>query len=261
MAAGGRPCRAAARAWTREWCERHAVRGAPRCPLYLARSSLPGAGLGVFCTRDLPAGAWVTPYDGEARFVGPMACAPGRVLDYALEVPGGAEAILGVAPATPSERAALGQAGRLVRGPRGSPRGFGHLLNDAVHAEVTGRANNCAFRFRGRDAYIVTTRAVPAGRELLVGYHVTYWAARGVGDRRPKLPATLSAFCAAARAAARVVARDVGPTLELDEYVGAGAYAFVDPDPGARARVVVELGWAGGPRDGEPVVLEVRQNA
>jgi hypothetical protein len=255
--------RAAARAWTREWCERRCVRGAPGCPLYVAASSLPGAGRGVFCERDLPAGAWVTPYDGAARYVGAMACVPGRVADYALEVPGHAvgvpgraETILGVAPRGAAERRALGRGGRVVqRAAGGRARGFGHLLNDAVHPEVTRRANNCEFRFRGAAAYIVTTRAVPAGQELLVPYHVSYWATRAAWVRPRDLPPRLAGFCAAARAAARVVARDVSRGLALEEYLGGGAYAFV-PREGPGPRVMVDLGWDDA--RGEPVVLGVR---
>lgn len=78
-----------------------------------------------------------------------------------------------------------------------SAHGVAHLLNDAVHPDVSGHDNNCDFqeisvpvskkrtvdgRVRKRRAdgvvnriYVVTTRNVKAGEELLVSYGVSYW--------------------------------------------------------------------------------------
>lgn len=55
--------------------------------------------------------------------------------------------------------------------------GVAHLANDAVHPELTGKTNNCVFyaveRLRPNDShrlFLVTSRAVRKGEELLVSY-------------------------------------------------------------------------------------------
>jgi len=63
--------------------------------------------------------------------------------------------------------------------------GVGHLLNDAVHRQVTGLDNNCVFQEKSDNAttemtrvVIVATRDIEPGEELLASYSLSYWMAR-----------------------------------------------------------------------------------
>lgn len=232
-----------ARLGSEAWARTVGVRGHPRCPLFLAPSRINGAGMGVFTRVALPAGAFVTPYDG-ALFRGILEPEPRsgcRVADYALQISEDTNPVqrrprrscvnkrasklyvLGVWPETRKERSTLRRGVVVARAPRLGRRGFGHMLNDAVHPEVTGKSNNCTFviHTEARRAYIATIRAVRAGAELTVPYHVTYWAGRAETDAHSTYPRRLAAFCTAMKQArSRFRARD----MELEEYLGRGRF-------------------------------------
>lgn len=231
-----RPPRRACRFGSLAWAEHAGRRGGP-CPLFVVRSTLSNAGLGVFTSIDLPAGAAVTPYDGVV-YRGPIDRATGaRLLDYALDLDGtDGTCILGAPPRDAQERAALAGGEVLAEAPPEASRGLGHLLNDALHPEVTGRRNNCVFRFvhGSHRAYVVTERPVRAGAELLVPYHAAYWAARAGATH---LPQRVRAFCEAMALARRAVRRTL-PGMEVDEYVGAGRYLVSAASGGGTSHVV-----------------------
>jgi hypothetical protein len=226
----------------------------PRCPIYTSRSTVPGAGSGVFSKIDLPAGALVTPYDGTL-FYGAIVDAKraSRVLDYALDVtPTGRDPsktkdrrmVLPVMPRTHSEHKSL--SGVFKRRPvevslsKRYGSGLGHRLNDAIHPDVTGRSNNCAFAFVKDEisprlpprAFIRTTSFVPAGGELFVSYHVSYWAWRA-----SSAPKNVSAFCHAMQLAAKFLDRD--HELELEDYLNAGEFLVHDRRSGTLRRITL----------------------
>lgn len=131
-------------------------------------------------------------------------------------------------------------------------RGFGHMFNDAVHTEATGRRNNCCFVFRSSSsspspfppphpcadqrayAYLRTTRHVRAGQELLVPYHVTYWSERAPAlakqqqQQSKRVPKRMVDFCARmGRISKRLLDRH--PPLVMDDYRGRGRGAVCLP--------------------------------
>lgn len=127
------------------------------CPVELRPSSISGAGEGVFARTAIPAGAFVTPFDG--RLVPMHTCETSKTWDYEYQMAHGAHLVPSL-----TKRA---------------DRGLGHLLNDAIHADVTGRSNNCKFHELDRATLWVRTRqAVAAGDELLVPYGFQYWCSR-----------------------------------------------------------------------------------
>ena len=99
------------------------------------------------------------------------------------------------------------------------PWGVGHLANDAVHPELTGKTNNCVFFMRQSNPhrlYLVTDRAVRKGEELFVPYSLDYWVSRWKTAPTPKMCEWLGYH---ARIATMV--RDMTSVkVELDEYLG-----------------------------------------
>ena len=126
-------------------------------------------GFGVFATRDVPAGTVMTAYPFVTRgsYKGTRR-AQTHNADYEYEWScdtslDGHPAVL--AKLSPHKRV-----------------GCGHLVNDAIHREITGKDNNCDFledRSRSRPRlHLVTTCPVRRGQELLVSYALGYWLHR-----------------------------------------------------------------------------------
>jgi hypothetical protein len=258
----------------RAWAETVGQLGNAGCPLYMARSRLKGAGLGVFTSIDLPAGSYVTTYDG-ILFSGHLGLddvrIPSAVVDYALQLSSN-ERRPGLRPSGTSQpqrfllpvydpailvhRRSV-QKGVVKRSKRKDRRrGAGHMLNDAIHMEVTGHTNNCTFKVpddpRATFAYIKTCTAVPAGTELLVSYHVSYWAGRALSHER-LFPTHVLEFCRAMRRAQRTLSAN---GLDLEAYLGQGRYScqrtgVQEENP---VTVTIEPG-ADGSADGSVLVL------
>ena len=239
---------------TLHWADTHGRRRHPECPFIVANSQLPGpCGLGVFTLIDIPAHCWVTPYDGPT-FVGSIDVNSGgqRIMDYAFQLndmdterrrvlrprprstnqtQGGTQTlhqklqpnttyVLGVGPRTMKERASLkGCLTPMKRSRFG--RGFGHMLNDAIHSEVTGFQNNCSIRIApdSNRAFVYSECEISAGSELLTCYHVTYWAGRATICRH--LPQPVQTFCKAMWVARTFLKK---MNCELEDYVGEGTF-------------------------------------
>ena len=166
-------------------------------------------GSGVFATRAVPAGTVMTAYPcvrvGQRR--GPRK-SKGRVrYDYGFELSDGT-----ILDAHPKLLAQL---------PKRCRRRIGraHLVNDAIHREVTGRDNNCDFledcNPKRPRLHLVTTRAIRAGEELLAPYSFGYWLGREdmFAQSDPRLSEWL---------ACHNVVRCALPHLDLREYMGVG---------------------------------------
>lgn len=146
-------------AFSREWADKCGLLGHAQCPVVLRPSRISGAGIGVWAVRDIPSGAYVTPYAGVVRrktHKRPMRPSDSVYAFY------------------------LGDGCTLVgiRRPRsGHMKGYGvaQLANDAIHPDATGLKNNCDFEQHGHRVYLRTTRPVRAGEELFVSYHIQYW--------------------------------------------------------------------------------------
>lgn len=169
----------------------------PSCPVELRPSLLEGAGLGVFARRDIPVGAFVTPYDGRVVPMRHGTLRPESLARYAYEMPCGGRLV----PTLAAMRRTPGRASR---------RGLGHMLNDAVHVEATGRVNNCYFdEVDCGDGdgtvtvWVRTDSCVASGEELYVDYGPAYWAERGhrTGVRAP----LLDSWCARQEEVARAL--------------------------------------------------------
>jgi hypothetical protein len=181
------------------------------------------AGVGLFAARAAASGSTLTAY--------PFVCA-GRhqmrtrakdrcaISDYVYTFESGA-----TVDGDPRRLAAAAHL-RRRRGARVRSHlwGCAHLANDAIHPEVTGRANNCEFvEVEGegggaagvRRLYLVTTRDVRRGEELLVPYSFQYWLSRA---SRPELPPALREWLGCHE---RVRDALEGAGVRLGEYVGA----------------------------------------
>jgi hypothetical protein len=169
----------------------------------VGRSAVCG-GLGVFAARHVPAGTVMTayPFVRRGRYGrGTRGSAKSYDADYEYE--------WGSAGSLDGHPKLLAQLPRRRR-----PVGVAHLVNDAIHREVTGHDNNCDFLEdhdpRRPTLHLITTRAVRRGEELLVSYSLAYWLSRDAAH-----PA-LRDWVACHRRVARAL-----PHLWLREYVGA----------------------------------------
>ena len=168
-------------------------------------------GVGVFAARSVPAGTVMTayPFVRRGRHMGTRRRTHDADYEYEWGGGGGCGFSLDGHPELLSKLP--------VRRRRA---GCGHLANDAIHREVTGRDNNCDFledrsRATRPRLHLVTTRAVRRGEELLVSYSFGYWLSRGdaANDKLgEQLREWLACHC-------RV--RDALPHLLLHEYLGA----------------------------------------
>lgn len=173
-------CRPEVEPWTETWAEVYGRWiGHPLCPVELRPSCIPGAGDGVFARRAIPAGAFVTPFDG--RLVPGHRHVTSKTWDYEYQMAHGAHMV----PALTAR----------------SGRGLGHLLNDAIHPDVTGFVNNCEFHEQGRAKLWIRSRcAVAAGEELFVPYGWHYWCGRENAETlTPKVRDWCSRQCAIER--------------------------------------------------------------
>lgn len=156
------------------------------------RASTVCAGLGVFATRDIARGVCVTAYAGalvqDESWYGQA--------DYALQVNDGWTLVGHSDPSTLS------------------PAGIAQMANDAIHPELAGVRNNCDFMIDGTSAHLRTTRAVRAGEELLVDYHISYWLGR---SSNPSLAKETRAWLRCHKRVVRALER-LGCTV--DGYVG-----------------------------------------
>lgn len=187
-------CRPEPTPWTETWAAVYGRWiGHPMCPVEVRASGLRGAGYGVFARHSIPSGAFVTPFDG--RLVPAHTRVTSKTWDYEYQMAHGAHIV-------PALTARFG-------------RGLGHLLNDAIHPDVTGVVNNCEFYERARAMlWIRTRRDVSAGEELLVPYGFQYWCARG-GD--PRLTPAVREWCMVQGAASQLLASSCAI---VEEYLG-----------------------------------------
>ena len=173
-------------------------------------SRLPGggAGRGVFARHALRAGAVVTEYSGVLVPPGKLVSRGVAAWDFALEVP----------PA----HAPDGRQGWTLVGdthPAGR-QGVGQLANDALHPAATGRANNCEFCWEGGRCFLRALRRVPAGKELFVSYHTSYWVRDPGGRRSAGLGKRARAWIRVAKA---LDARLEAHGLEVEEWATAAS--------------------------------------
>jgi hypothetical protein len=161
------------------------------------------AGVGVFASCDVPSGTVMTAYPFVRRgcYKGTRRRAGPHDADYEFEWDEGTSL-----DGHPSVLAALPRHRR--------PTGCAHLVNDAIHREVTGCDNNCDFIEDHHPSrprlHIVTTRSVRRGEELLVSYSLGYWLSRG-----HSLHPRLRGWIACHRRVRRAL-----PQLWLWDYIG-----------------------------------------
>lgn len=166
------------------------------------------SGDGVFALRDIPEGVVVARYAGVYRRERAMVTRAHRRLgtEYTYQLSGGGgwevvgepSAVRAIETSRAAWRAPSKGRRRWVDDPCTAAAiarlpAVGHLLNDALHEEVSGRDNNCEFKEvacetaspAGIAVVIVTARDVAAGEELLVAYGLAYWTYRARSDTRP----------------------------------------------------------------------------
>lgn len=135
--------------------------------LIVRRSTLKGAGKGLFTTLDIPKGKKIVEYKGKIS-TWKEVNEPEAFNGYIYYV--NRHHVIDAAPAT----------GALAR-----------YANDAkgiVRAE--GLRNNCSYHIEGLRVFIYSMRDIPAGSELFVGYGKEYWDIikenRGIKTSAPK---------------------------------------------------------------------------
>jgi SET domain-containing protein len=120
--------------------------------LIVKRSTLKGAGKGLFTTRDIPRGAKIIEYKGKVTRWKEVDSQEG-LNGYIYYV--NRNHVIDAWPA----REAIA---RYANDARGIVR-------------TNGVNNNCTYIIEGRKVYIKSMRHIPAGSELFVGYGREYW--------------------------------------------------------------------------------------
>jgi hypothetical protein len=120
--------------------------------LIVKRSTLRGAGKGLFTTRDIPRGTKIVEYKGKVTRWKEVDSQEG-LNGYIYYV--NRDHVIDARPA----RAAIAR-----------------YANDAKGLVRTdGVNNNCTYMIEGQKVFIKSMRHIPAGSELLVGYGKEYW--------------------------------------------------------------------------------------
>jgi hypothetical protein len=120
--------------------------------LIVKRSTLKGAGKGLFTTRDIPRGTKIVEYKGKVTDWKKVDSKEG-LNGYIYYV--NRHHVIDAQPATEAVARYANDAKGLVR--------------------TEGVSNNCTYIIEGLKVYIKSMRHIPAGSELLVGYGKEYW--------------------------------------------------------------------------------------
>jgi uncharacterized protein len=121
--------------------------------LFVKKSTIPNAGKGLFTKVFIPKGTKVTEYKGEVltwKEVEKMADYRNGYVFYFTR--------------------------NYVLDAWNSKRGLAHFANDAKGiGRVDGIKNNCEYDTEKKRCFVIATRDIPAGSEILVGYGPEYW--------------------------------------------------------------------------------------
>jgi hypothetical protein len=120
--------------------------------LVVKRSTLKGAGKGLFTTRDIPRGKKIVEYKGKVTTWKEVDSRDGMngYIYYVNRYH--------VIDAADSKEA------------------LARYANDAKGlVRSDGVKNNCTYNIEGKRVYIVSMKKIPAGSEILVGYGKEYW--------------------------------------------------------------------------------------
>ena len=122
--------------------------------LVIRRSTLPGAGKGLFSKVFISRGTPIVEYKGKVHTWKEVEKMPDERNGYVFYF---------------NSRFVLDA---------WKHKGFAHFANDAKGiTRVEGIRNNSEYDTQGRHCYIVATRDIPAGTEIFVGYGGEYWHA------------------------------------------------------------------------------------
>jgi SET domain-containing protein len=120
--------------------------------LYVKRSSLPGAGRGLFTKKLIPKGTRIVEYKGEILTWKEVEKMPDNRNGYVFYF----------------NRNYVIDAWR--------HKGFAHFANDALGiTRIKGFTNNSEYVTEGKRCYIKAERDIPAKSEIFVGYGAEYW--------------------------------------------------------------------------------------
>jgi uncharacterized protein len=121
--------------------------------LYVKKSTLPTAGKGLFTKVMIPKGTKITEYKGQVltwKEVEKMADYRNGYVFYFSK--------------------------KYVLDAWNTKKGLAHYANDARGlTRVEGIKNNAEYDTKKRRCFVVATRDIPAGSEILVGYGPEYW--------------------------------------------------------------------------------------
>jgi len=120
--------------------------------LVVKRSTLKGAGKGLFTTRDIPRGKKIVEYKGKVTTWKEVDSRDG-MNGYIYYV--NRHHVIDAAETKDALARYANDAKGLVR--------------------VEGLKNNCTYNIEGKRVYIVSMKNIPAGSELFVGYGKEYW--------------------------------------------------------------------------------------
>ena len=120
--------------------------------LVVKRSTLKGAGKGLFTTRDIPRGKKIVEYKGKITTWKEVDSRDG-MNGYIYYV--NRHHVIDAADTTEA---------------------LARYANDAKGlVKADGLKNNCTYNIEGKRVYIVSMKNIPAGSELFVGYGKEYW--------------------------------------------------------------------------------------
>ncbi|NCI48702.1 SET domain-containing protein [Sediminibacterium roseum] len=120
--------------------------------LIVKRSGLPNAGKGLFTTKEIPRGTRIVEYKGVIKTWKEITDNP-VFNGYVFYV----------------------NKNHVIDAKNYKP-GLAQLANDAKGlSRIEGVLNNCKYEEDNKKVYIVSTKKIPAGAEILVGYGKEYW--------------------------------------------------------------------------------------
>ncbi len=131
----------------------------PASRLLVKRSTLPGAGKGLFTRVFIPKGTRIVEYKGKVTTWKEVEQEIDNDYLYYYN-------------------------SRHVINAKPYPKALARYANDAQGlVRVKGIVNNCVYEKADKKAYITSTRDIPAGAEILVSYKKEYWQQARINAR------------------------------------------------------------------------------
>lgn len=135
--------------------------------LVVKRSSIPGAGLGLFTTVDIPKDSLVVEYKGNIKTWKKIKNKTKEqyIYEYMYTI----------------------NENRFIDASR-TKKALARYANDASGSKsLKGFSNNCVFVNDGKKAFIQSVKYIPAGGEIFVKYGREYWEVKKLAQKKDRI--------------------------------------------------------------------------